>query len=71
MIISRAQRNITIFSKINKCSPYTSNLVMSKITIVSGHMIRTFKFKSNFLFHIWGVLGVSYVEPRVAKISGA
>ena len=50
MIISRAQRNITIFSKINKCSPYTSNLVLSKITIVSGHMIRTFKFKSKFYF---------------------
>ena len=50
--------------------PHTQVILMSKITIVSGHMIRTFKFK----YKIWKkyiYLGVYYVEPRVAKISGA
>ena len=38
MILSGAQRNLTIYF-LYKCSPYI--ILMSKITIVSGHMIRT------------------------------
>ena len=38
MILSSAQRNLTIYLSY-KCSTYI--ILMSKITIVSGHMIRT------------------------------
>ena len=41
VILSGAQRNLTIFSYINV--PHTQVILMSKITIVYGHMIRTFE----------------------------
>ena len=72
MILSGAQRNLTIVF-LYKCSPYTSN-----INVQNHHSF--WSYDKNFLslnpkyeknHYICGVVGVSYVEPRVAKISGA
>ena len=73
MILSGAQRNLTIYF-LYKCSSYTSN-----INVQNYHSFWSYdknclslnpKYDFFFIFGE-GVLGVSYVEPSVAKISGA
>ena len=50
--------------------PHTQVILMSKITIVSGHMIRTFKFKYKIWKQIY-IFGGLLRRTRVAKISGS
>ena len=75
MILSGAQRNLTIYF-LYKCSPYTSNINVKNYHSFWSYDKNCLILNPKYDYYFsylggGGVLGVSYVEPRVAKISGA
>ena len=74
MILSAAQRNLTIYF-LCKCSPYTSNINVQNYHSFWSYnknvLILNPKYDIFVSYLGGGVPGVSYVEPRVAKISRA